>query len=418
MRNQILQKKDASSEAGDHDNNRRGGTSLPAVPVLQQQTKPAQPLTEEELLEKPDKPFQLAAAEVHRPNNTGLPDDLKAGVESISGFSMDDVRVHYNSDKPAQLQALAYAQGTDIHVGPGQEKHLPHEAWHVVQQKQGRVQPTMQMKGSVAVNDDKGLESEADVMGNRAFNFQSTPKSTLQLKSNKSNIVQLFDWNRSSFLTTIYDYLNNPTKEGAKDIIDPRRSRLNPLNLVEGVRNYMEETAGGNYHTSSRHGAHNTVRNSMNRLQHPSTMIDEYNGGYVPAANTQGRFNSEAWESFSWRKAKELFESDIGVAVQWVAGPILPAHRSTWRICLNHAGSDVGISQAGLANAINSVSGVLVAINYTIIAGGGVQAYNGQMFPATPVAPVAGVVRPGHPNGASNGSLQPIPYQFLGYFGI
>ena len=45
---------------------------------------------------------------------------------------MDDVNVHYNSNKPAQLQAHAYAQGTDIHLGPGQEKHLPHEAWHVV----------------------------------------------------------------------------------------------------------------------------------------------------------------------------------------------------------------------------------------------------------------------------------------------
>ncbi|HCC51392.1 MAG TPA: hypothetical protein DEQ30_04490, partial [Porphyromonadaceae bacterium] len=72
-------------------------------------------------------------------NKTGLPDDLKTGIENLSGYSMDDVRVHYNSGKPAQLQALAYTQGTDIHVAPGQEKHLPHEAWHVVQQKQGRV---------------------------------------------------------------------------------------------------------------------------------------------------------------------------------------------------------------------------------------------------------------------------------------
>jgi hypothetical protein len=84
-------------------------------------------------------------------------------------MSLDDVNVHRNSDKPAQLQAHAYAQGTDIHLGPGQEKHLPHEAWHVVQQKQGRVQPTMQMKGMVNVNDDAGLEKEADVMGEKAF---------------------------------------------------------------------------------------------------------------------------------------------------------------------------------------------------------------------------------------------------------
>lgn len=101
-------------------------------------------------------------------NDTGLPDTLKSGVESLSGMSMDNVKVHYNSPQPAQLNALAYAQGTDIHVAPGQEQHLPHEAWHVVQQAQGRVKPTMQMKEGVPVNDDAGLEQEADVMGAKA----------------------------------------------------------------------------------------------------------------------------------------------------------------------------------------------------------------------------------------------------------
>jgi hypothetical protein len=70
-------------------------------------------------------------------NKTGLPDNLKTGMENLSGMSLDDVKVHRNSDKPAQLQAHAFAQGTDIHLASGQEKHLPHEAWHVVQQKQG-----------------------------------------------------------------------------------------------------------------------------------------------------------------------------------------------------------------------------------------------------------------------------------------
>lgn len=103
------------------------------------------------------------------PNKTGMPDALKVGVESLSGYSLDDVRVHYNSPKPTQLQALAYTQGTEIHVAPGQEKHLPHEAWHVVQQAQGRVQPTVQMKDGVSVNDNAGLEHEADVMGAKAL---------------------------------------------------------------------------------------------------------------------------------------------------------------------------------------------------------------------------------------------------------
>lgn len=97
-----------------------------------------------------------------------LPTQLRAGIEALSGVDMSDVRVHSNSDRPAQVNALAFAQGQDIHLAPGQEHHLPHEAWHVVQQAQGRVQPTVQMAGA-AVNDDPALEAEADVMGARAL---------------------------------------------------------------------------------------------------------------------------------------------------------------------------------------------------------------------------------------------------------
>ncbi|MGC2237442.1 MAG: DUF4157 domain-containing protein [Pyrinomonadaceae bacterium] len=105
-------------------------------------------------------------------NKTGLPDNLKSGIENLSGYSMDGVKVHYNSDKPARLQAHAYAQGTNIHVAAGQEKHLPHEAWHVVQQKQGKVNPILQMKG-VEINDDAGLEREADAMGAKALQLDN-----------------------------------------------------------------------------------------------------------------------------------------------------------------------------------------------------------------------------------------------------
>lgn len=139
-----------------------------------------------------------------KPNNTGLPDNLKTGIENLSGYSMDDVKVHYNSDKPAQLQALAYAQGTDIHVAPGQGKYLPHEAWHIVQQKQGRVQPTMQLQG-VNVNDNERLENEADVMGGKSLSFKLnvnnltkqnvTPTETVQrwVKMNKKRTQIYFE---------------------------------------------------------------------------------------------------------------------------------------------------------------------------------------------------------------------------------
>lgn len=107
------------------------------------------------------------SAVAQKKNSTGMPDNLKAGLESLSGMNMDHVRVHQNSSKPASVQAHAYTQGSDIHVAPGQMQHLPHEAWHVVQQAQGRVQPTTTVNG-MPVNDNPTLETEADVMGDKA----------------------------------------------------------------------------------------------------------------------------------------------------------------------------------------------------------------------------------------------------------
>ncbi|MEZ4827844.1 MAG: DUF4157 domain-containing protein [Bacteroidia bacterium] len=111
---------------------------------------------------KPASPF------FSKKNHTGMPDDLKAGIEQVSGMEMNDVKVRYNSPEPAKIQAHAYAQGTDIHLGPGKEKYLPHEAWHVVQQKRGQVKPTAQLKGEVSINDNPGLENEADKWGDAA----------------------------------------------------------------------------------------------------------------------------------------------------------------------------------------------------------------------------------------------------------
>jgi hypothetical protein len=123
--------------------------------------------------------LQLRAAQSARaatasatPSQGGLPAGLKAGVEQLSGIAMDDVRVHRNSSAPAKLGALAYAQGSDIHLGPGQERHLPHEAWHIVQQKQGRVKATLQAKG-IAINEDGTLEREADLFGEKALGMDA-----------------------------------------------------------------------------------------------------------------------------------------------------------------------------------------------------------------------------------------------------
>jgi hypothetical protein len=176
---------------------KRSGWSIERMAITYNYPPPAQltaandaPTTQESSPQTEVLQQQPAESALPRENTTGLPDNLKTGIESLSGLSLDDVHVHYNSSKPAQVDALAYTQGAEIHVGPGQEQHLAHEAWHVVQQKQGRVQPTVQAKG-VAINDDVGLEREADVMGARVVrNEATTERSLSSVPSSKQAPIQ------------------------------------------------------------------------------------------------------------------------------------------------------------------------------------------------------------------------------------
>ncbi len=167
-------------------------------------------------------------------NNTGMPDNLKTGVENLSGIDISDVRVNYNSSKPAELGALAYTQGTNIHIAPGQERHLPHEAWHVVQQVQGRVKPTMQMKFWISVNDDKGLEHEADVLGEKSKQIThqvekcGTAKSELK-KEHKP-------------VQNVGKIIQRLSKEDMAIILEEMKARNIPLEQVEDFMKDLKET--------------------------------------------------------------------------------------------------------------------------------------------------------------------------------
>ncbi|PCK08971.1 MAG: hypothetical protein COA42_06435 [Alteromonadaceae bacterium] len=136
---------------------------------------------------------QAPTQRIEAPNATGLPDNLKSGMENLSGMSLDHVKVHYNSSKPAAVQAHAYAQGNEIHLASGQEQHLPHELGHVVQQAQGRVQASTIVNGT-PVNDNQGLENEATQMGDRALQMhsKSAPKTSPQSAQANPNLVQQF----------------------------------------------------------------------------------------------------------------------------------------------------------------------------------------------------------------------------------
>ena len=97
---------------------------------------------------------------------TRLPAALRRRAEQTSGLDLTEVRVHSGSPAPAALGAAAFTRGNDIFLGPGDERHLAHEIWHVVQQRSGRVQATTHVEGFPA-NKDPDLENEADQMAHQ-----------------------------------------------------------------------------------------------------------------------------------------------------------------------------------------------------------------------------------------------------------
>jgi hypothetical protein len=121
-----------------------------------------------------DEPSAAAASPSAQGGGAALPDAVRGKMESSFGTDFSSVRVH-QGQQAESLGALAYTQGADIHFAPGQyqpdsqpgQELIGHELAHVVQQSQGRVAATTQAKG-VAVNDDQGLEREADEMGRKA----------------------------------------------------------------------------------------------------------------------------------------------------------------------------------------------------------------------------------------------------------
>jgi hypothetical protein len=119
---------------------------------------------------------------INRARGAGQPleNALQEQMSASLGHDFKRVRVHTGAEADAlnqQLQARAFATGQDIFFRQGEYRPgassgrylIAHELGHVVQQAQGRVKPTMQLKDGVPVNDDQGLEHEADVMGAKAL---------------------------------------------------------------------------------------------------------------------------------------------------------------------------------------------------------------------------------------------------------
>lgn len=312
-------------------------------------------------------------------NKTGIPTALKTGAEQLTGFNLDGVKVHYQSAKPAAVAAHAYTQGNDIHLAAGQEKYLPHELMHVVQQMQGRVKPTAHI-GNVALNDDPALEKEADTMAvkalkaSRAGASEGTEVAQMAASHNQQSMRQtgaVVQCGGGLFteIARKLPYMDESTKE----TMDPRRWRMNPYwwfynqaetnfemqhggpHMLNGT--YVAAQKGG-YHTRERHGAEHPLNNIYNRTQAkaggPLTKTGDsqmmHLGQNVRGFKNMpsGRFSTPAWHMYSLNKAKQHVEASYP-GVSWPAGtaPFPPpgsTHFKTAKFTIEYQQSQAGIS--------------------------------------------------------------------------
>ena len=182
-----------------------------------------------------------------------MPGPLRAGLEELSGLDLSDVRVRYDSPEPAKHHALAFAQGTEIQIGPGQQEHLPHEGWHVVQQKQGRVASPLLLKGA-PLNADPRLEREADVMGARAAALHradhddqgTTPRRqagilapAVQLKGEKEFLKDPSAFMESNQVLVAFEEGVQQSYALPQDVVEKIKKRQDAL-AEEGLRDVRE----------------------------------------------------------------------------------------------------------------------------------------------------------------------------------
>lgn len=167
-------------------------------------------------------------------------------MEGAFGTDFSNVNIHTGSDKPAELGAKAYTTGQDVFMGQGEyqpgtssgNELLAHELTHVVQQSQGRVNPTTSVNGQ-AVNDSSTLENEADSVASKVTSGTLSQSSdTVQKKSiqNASGPIQGFGL--GSLIKKGFGVVKNVTKSAAKAAKKALGSAGNAVgHAVKGIGN-------------------------------------------------------------------------------------------------------------------------------------------------------------------------------------
>ena len=230
-------------------------------------------------------------AKKQTPNLTGIPTQMKLDFERRSGLSFDDVRVHYNSDKPRKIGALAYTQGNQVHVGPGQERHLRHELGHVVQQKRGIVRPTGTLQGKL-VNTDPMLERQANcIFSNQYALNQSNISSSYKMRNAAQRICQFeFGDYYSPYIAKIEQYYRDCCTESSLEqgekVSLKRETIIIEMRLMNGAEpaelaNELKDKINGlGWRTRTHYEAIiNILRTDSEAIQNTvNTEIDDYCG--------------------------------------------------------------------------------------------------------------------------------------------
>ena len=183
-----LQNQFRSQEDLDAPTSEKGPRAVP--PTLQFKTFDGKD-DEEESIQK--KAIQRAATDaedtlqtkeepVATANGDKLPKGTQQQMEQALGGDFSQVKIHQNSQQAEKVNAQAFTQGSDVHFAPGKynpasnagQELLGHELAHVMQQREGRVQANTTVAG-MPVNDNRGLEQEADLLGAKAGSAQFKP---------------------------------------------------------------------------------------------------------------------------------------------------------------------------------------------------------------------------------------------------
>ncbi len=191
--------------------------------------------------------------------NKSLPSKLQSNMETSLGQDFSNVGIHTNSQKAVQMKAKAFTQSEQIHFAPGEfnpgstsgQNLIGHEFTHIAQQRAGVVKPTKALKKGEMINDDRGLESEADNFGRKAARGEVVSKyrsaslgmrSSVRTAQAKSNVMQMAM--KESHFGKFYDKTYTAQTNGVnmKVEFEPTKANATKIGLTQSIK----ETAGGN----------------------------------------------------------------------------------------------------------------------------------------------------------------------------